>query len=380
MKSTVNRQSPRFDRGIAVASLALLTASCAALSSPAASSPTPQSSTRVAAERLLSETQGWALSDGGLFWTNDAGLHWAREALPNVAAVSDVAFLNQRVGWAVSLAAGTASPAVSVYATHDSGQNWQGTTIPLPTWTDYGAAQLQTLDSQRGWLLVRQLTGSNFSEGFLFRTGDAGATWTQIASPTGGPFRFVSPDDGWAVGTPAGDRLYVTHDGGLTWQPQLPSAPTGYDPASLEFRFLPEFSGPTTGVLPVVIRRPDGLLSVSFYTTTDGGQQWLPTPPVATGARSWAGLAPSASTSHDWALFAAGQFFVTHDAASTWSQTAVPSQLNGVVDLDFISAQVGWAQQVNQACPRFHTSPCLDQSQLFRTVDGGVNWQLVNPH
>jgi photosystem II stability/assembly factor-like uncharacterized protein len=337
--------------------------------------------TSVAAEHLLSETQGWALTDGGLFWTKDGGLTWTRKALPTVSGVVDLAFLNEQIGWVATLKAGaTTSPAVSVFATPDGGGTWQAAMIPLPNWTDYAGAQLQMIDVQHGWLLVSLLTSSNSSAGFLFRTLDGGRSWVQVASPTGGPMVFVSADNGWAVGTPAGDRIFSTHDGGLTWRPQTLSAPAGYDPASLEFRFLPEFSGPTRGVLPVAIRRSDGLLSVSFYTTTNGGQLWQPTPPVATGAQSWASLAPSASTSHDWALVAAGQFFVTHDAGSIWSQTAVSGQLNGVVDLDFISSKVGWARQLNLACPRIHTFPCVEQGHLFRTADGGINWQLVSPH
>ena len=115
----------------------------------------------------------------------------------------------------------------------------------------------------------------------VFRSRDAGATWTDVSQP-GGPVRFgfpiaVAPDDpetAWVIPAKSdqqrcavGSRLIVsrTVDGGASWQPQQRGLPEGpaYD---LAYRHALDV---------------DATRAVAFGTTTgnvyfspDGGERW----------------------------------------------------------------------------------------------------------
>ena len=78
-------------------------------------------------------------------------------------------------------------------------------------------------DDSHGWLLFKLATGNNFSQGLLYVTEDGGLTWQQREAPLGEPVTFVDANTGWTAGGPAGDELYRTLDGGQSWQLQRPA-------------------------------------------------------------------------------------------------------------------------------------------------------------
>ena len=81
-------------------------------------------------------------------------------------------------------------------------------------------------DALTGWVAVKQATGSNFSLGTLFTTSDGGVTWLRSTLPVADKVIFSDPQIGWAVGGPAGDQIFQTQDGGLTWRDLKPDLPT----------------------------------------------------------------------------------------------------------------------------------------------------------
>src|SRR5215216_5897481 len=135
---------------------------------------------------LITETSGWVLLNGQLFWTSDAGQSWD-EISPSIsvdAAVQDVQFSDSNTGWILWMTPNSdGSSSFTIAHTNDKGVNWS--TI-IPSLFDSGdvasyaaKAQMGWFDEHTGWIAVKQSSSSNFSVGTLFTTSDAGKTWTR---------------------------------------------------------------------------------------------------------------------------------------------------------------------------------------------------------
>ncbi len=125
----------------------------------------------------------------------------------------------------------------------------------------------------------------------VFRTTDGGKTWTKVsvASPTYNSSEALPPgaewlsffdvSNGWATGSSPITQLiwlYITHDGGTTWQHQtLPQPAHGQHDI---------FTGPITffnredGILPTCLATNAGLATgADIYVTHNGGTTWKST-------------------------------------------------------------------------------------------------------
>ena len=200
-------------------------------------------------------------SNGELFLTQDGGISWQKQTLPNpsdlpnldtqisqnelFSTVSLPLFVTPQDGVLtrriypriqVTIPPGSYSGlpmAEYLYFTHDGGHTW----IPRPSPTRIGGVYF--LDTQAGWFLGKDdANPANFTQ--LYQTSDGGDTWIQIdaTSPLslGSQIQFVDEDTGFAF-TPAwagsvyGDvdrrsnnarNIYTTMDGGQTWKPITP--------------------------------------------------------------------------------------------------------------------------------------------------------------
>lgn len=100
--------------------------------------------------------------------------------------------------------------ATAIYATHDGGKTWTGTT-PLPL----ASVVVDFADEQHGWATDGTV---------LYRTGDGGQRWVKL-SPDANfkqvtSLDFVSSALGWALSEQGQNSLLLkTTDGGETWIP-----------------------------------------------------------------------------------------------------------------------------------------------------------------
>jgi Photosynthesis system II assembly factor YCF48 len=320
-------------------------------------SPTPAGSgTPLQTIHMIDATTGWAETSTSLLRTTNGWRTW-KDVTPHQAALIGAGyFLTGSVAWigeasGLSLQAGQ-KPAVIISHTTNGGQTWQNAALSVTV--PEGVISMSFINDQDGWSEadVGGMTGTDLVE--LFRTTDGGKSWTAVSNfsqyghKTG--LVFVNATTGWA--TSAG--LYVTHDAGVTWrQPPLPDPP-GQSQAS--------------GGLPIFFNAHDGLLPVGskILVTHDSGTTWQPEPESS--------LPPSPSLvtfldlQHGWAAASSGTaLYRTDDGGAHWMQItpAIAASITNVVQLNFVSTEVGWALGSTAAPPN---------TQLFRTADGGQAW------
>jgi photosystem II stability/assembly factor-like uncharacterized protein len=349
----------------------------------ASAAPTPRAI--VSAAHFFDAAHGWALTGEGLFTTADGGATWTNISPTGVGNGPTAFFIDANHGWytsshlegsALQGGGGDFASVFPVYQTADGGKTWTRRDLRIPGF-QAGGVFLDFVDPEHGWLVAVNTTSSNFSNAQLFATSDGGVTWRQVTIPNGNPVRFINASTGWNVGGdrtgfPGDNALYVTRDGGQSWQRQTIALPAGVNDS---FFSLPTFVDMQHGVLPVTF---PSQRTEAFYITSDAGVHWelkekdtaavlggqtvtlpdLPMPVAVTGRLSWV-IA--------WGTHL--QFFDNGNTVSIEPRGFVP-----VDELVFVSAKVGWAVTTQSgACLQFK-SDCVTYRYVIRTVDGGQTW------
>jgi photosystem II stability/assembly factor-like uncharacterized protein len=352
---------------------------------PGAVRPTPPTTFGpVRAVQLVAATRGWALTPKKLAWTDDSGTSW-RDITPpqaRAAGVRGAFFLDGSHGWVVASSGDVAAGAVTLgaFRTADGGRTWTSARVAGASAANAdaygGPAWVRFVDPSHGWILVKDVSSSNFSFGRLYRTTDGGRTWAGSEAPLGDPITFIDRQTGWTAGGPAGDRLFVTRDAGRTWKRQtLPPPP---DAASGHIAYtLPVKAGDEV-VLSVTAAAGDRA-TVGWYRSRDAGRTWrlanhvatadqlgsdVGVPVAATGSDSWVSVLPSSR-----------RLVRVRDDGATLAVQAPPTTPAGVEELQFASATAGWALAASGTCPP--GGPCAPGRVLFRTNDGGSTWHEV---
>lgn len=175
-------------------------------------------------------------------------------------------------------------------STSDSGKTWH-------TLVDTHGSQTITAFTTQGtneWVLEQRAQSNQMTNILLF-SSNQGKTFTQIYTATlpstlaWNRIDMVNISDGWAVGGSCSDvigncatTLYRTTNGGRTWkQISLPS--TGYHypnpnvpPVQLS-GFRPTGFFTSTNTMISFGYLPPNVTSPTIFSTSDGGQQWIPT-------------------------------------------------------------------------------------------------------
>lgn len=313
-----------------------------------------------------------ATANGGQTWrTVKAGVSFR-----------DLSFISPRHGFGVD-------DMGKVRATHDAGRRWSG--IPA---LGGKAARIDFVDAQHGWLLAGPLAGD------LYRTVDGGSHWTHL------PFRcgrmqtvsrlsFVDRSTGFLLcqveNGPFAVVLYRSDDGGTSWRKVSTVDSMAHVLGAFDF-----------------ISSQIGLVGAGFgnlLRTTDGGHTFRPvpgTPFEGVQHASWFGtqvgyvstntvLMRTGNAGGTWQqIYPApkpqGPISLTTSgagvgAATAWSPTAILHTAHGIdwqqvaqlpaTSIDRLvrsSAGAVWAVASSVNGSRY-------QVRLFRSTDGGLNWQ-----
>jgi photosystem II stability/assembly factor-like uncharacterized protein len=286
----------------ALAVLFLLVGGVPTVGTTSAAAPTIAGRGDLLAFQLVAPGSGWALMGQQLFWTNDGGPTWRDITPPALggAEIRAASFADTQHGWVVATApAANGGLSYTLARTADGGQTWQTAPLALFAAGDVarvaGAVFLQFIDTNTGWLIVKQATSMAFDLGTLFRTDDGGGHWARLSLPEGEPVHFTNAQDG-VLGSSA-SLQYATHDGGQTWLelPTVPSAANGHRAPSMATS-QDGWAKSTVGECASGQCR----LTTQLESTRDGGQTWtavkLPGGPMALTQSFSAPKTPDAPT------------------------------------------------------------------------------------
>ncbi|GAC1467479.1 MAG: hypothetical protein PVSMB7_14160 [Chloroflexota bacterium] len=193
---------------------------------------------------VLNSATGTVLASGaGIYRSADAGMHWS-SVLPN-RPIANITIGAENSDYASSLVDG-------MYISHDDGRRWTHVR---------GIGNQPVIQVLASKTSVYAVTGLG-----VYRSRDAGSTWTLLASaPPGVEFLGVSQADPNEVfGEIGGHGFVVSRDGGATWR----TASQGLHDKN--------FTGSAIEISPsspkVVYTGSWGL---AFYASHDGGRHWV---------------------------------------------------------------------------------------------------------
>jgi len=335
---------------------------------------------------MLTATSGWVLLGQHLFWTSDAGQTWNEigPSIPSDASMQAVGFVDTDTGWVLWITLNPdGSSLFHLSHTNDHGRTWAEQPLILFESGEAAAfaekAEMGWFDTQRGWISVKQSSGSNFSIGTLFTTADGGRTWLRSKLPVADRVYFNNDQTGWAVGGPSNNQVFRTQDAGMTWQDLTPAI--AHEDIHIA-AFLPITS--------------DGQALLTI--TTLGLQNSLMVYDLATSADSFSLVTKMLLDIQPGVISVSildpKSFVVAIPGTASIvrlidGQLVVLENMDGlsasIIDLDMNSLDVGWAKSIDSHCDtasslndQIVSATCSSITRLLHTTDGGRTWQNVN--
>jgi len=356
-----------------------------------------------------------------VYATTDAGASWAPQTIASDQVMYGVAFDTAMHGVAVGSMG-------ALFVTSDGGATWEsrdsGTSLDLTSvrsddgtirvtggdYVDDGFVLVST-DGGDTWdseAVPRSLNNVRYidatsgvavgASGGLFRTSNAGATWTSLqksVSPEGlFGVAFGDAQHGVAVGV--GGTIIATGDGGTSWSRQTSgtelvlygiAAPsptdwfaTGGDIETFEHVVLATHDGGATWndvtapamlapMLSIACATTDHCIAVGecgeIAHTEDGGASW--TIAVTADCTSLATLNGVAFRDAQNAVaIGLGTVLASSDGGATWTPSAPPPTDQVLHGVTFLDADNGYIAAGHQQ----------DNGTILHTIDGGATWDV----
>lgn len=313
-------------------------------------------------------------------------------------------FMTPSIGWAVVnvLVPSSAAGEYRVFRTVDGAKHWQRQFTGQGSSEGFGSIRVQFFVRMRGYMAI----GVPSIGEQVYRTGDGGDSWQVVQLPSAlcVVVTFSDADHGWALAQANPERgqlfkLYVTSDGGGTWQ-RLPDPPP--DAYYLALRGAKEFWMGSLGPGPPHV-----------YASTDGGSSWqrhdLPAPPGQMWGTGGNGtsvqlLPQMGVVANTWngPTGGEGDAFASIDLGSTWRYVPLPTGQVAYQDAShwwlirgsvlFKSSDAGqtWTP-VTDSLPNWQFVPhVIDQQHAWAELtvvggyglafssDGGLHWKRAN--
>jgi photosystem II stability/assembly factor-like uncharacterized protein len=235
---------------------------------------------------------------------------------------------------------------------------------------------LSAVSASTAWV-----SGYTATDGVVMRTTDRGATWQDVSPPgaAGLQFRDIEALDAntavaMSIGAnPTDFRMYVTHDGGQSWDLTfVNSEPTA-------FYDCMTFFDKKRGL--ALSDPPDGV-HFRVIATDDGGMSWHVTGlqmPDAPGAYAFAASGQCLTSDHGHrAWFGTGgseaSVFRSNDRGASWTVTPTPMLFGASAGINGIAFN---GQQRGIAVGGDFALPTASPDSFARSFDGGSSWNLV---
>ncbi len=333
-----------------------------------------------------SGTSLWLLSASGLSTSDDGGLHWSAQTLPNnvtASAIADVAQVPSRGLWI----AVPDNSGVHLYRLAGGASSWTSSLL-VPTWPAgaafAGPAGAVAITPGPGSLVTVAATIPNGTDGAfssLFTSTDDGVTFVEHAALLDSPANvawkhvmFVSAQSGLVVvGTDSATLLHSS-DGGATWSPV---SLKGLPAATRYYLGNPVIAGSDVE-LPVIGLPSGGVgASLSLLTSHDDGLTF----DGPTGSALDLGTAVNPALAYRgeviWAVpSAGGQIFETGDRGRTWTSVNPAGLPPGVTIVSLTGPSSATALIGIVGCPGFVPN-CWTSAYVVATMDGGRTWSAV---
>ena len=281
----------------------------------------------------------YAGTDRGLYLGTDFGLTWqAAAGGPGQAAAKSV------------LVAGDGTLFVGdddgVYASTDGGEHWQPRQAGLPADAVLALAN--------GEPSAPQLLYAGLGAAGLYRSADAGAHWAATSwTARGVPALAVDPRDPRHLFVRAlYERIYESHDGGLSWRSRW----TGMDFSTQVISLALDSAHPGT----LYAGGTEG-----FYRSADGASSWQPEGAELAGQSIFAiALDPAGGPG----IFAGATngLYRSQDGGSSWGRWG-----RGLEDITVTALQFDRPQGIIYAGTKYRG--------VYASRDGGSNWQAIGP-